>query len=158
MCATETSPTGSYQMPSATVDKCNECGEEVKIVGKGLCSPCYQRQRRKDLAQKESSPSATDNEITSVPDTDHPQETQQMKSGKSSKPTSAVGVDDTADVCFTIPKGYPTPLDEIYIHFFERDKELLQSLKHAAYVNRRDLQNEILFRLEQFYDIQTHQE
>lgn len=50
---------------------------------------------------------------------------------------------------FTVPKDtVEMPLAEIYLHFYTRDEELLNKLKQSAIDNRRTLDNEILYRLD----------
>ena len=109
--------------PPESLPVCVDCGREKKIYAKQRCQTCYRKMREKARAEA--------NEKSAPP-----------KLNEKSAPPSVRKV-------INIPRDQIEQPEEVYIHFYARDAELLKHLKDAAEQNRRSLANEILWRLDQ---------
>ena len=130
-------------------DDCLECGKNKRIIARGLCGACYPRLKKSGelnskypAKNKKKSVVVDDKPLAST--TVVPQKTEKINKPAKVTPISAVPSKNPS----TEKPKTDNSLRELSVKFFERDRQLLESVVKGAAFGRRSLSQEILFRLE----------
>ena len=123
---------------------CLECGAVRTIIGRGLCGTCYRRLKRREeldtrYPARKRGPDQPVNRGVAI------DLTTPSKVAKAASPavTKAATVADAV-----LPPARGTD-NSVRLQFLDRDQQLLDRLKKGAFANRRTLDQEIMFRLDQ---------
>ncbi|MCK4620692.1 MAG: hypothetical protein KAT62_00615 [Desulfuromonadales bacterium] len=123
--------------PKYTMADCADCGENKRIVSRGLCSKCRYKHIKNDTLDKLHPASGKRGRKPS---------NQAEKHGGAEEKTKTPAAADTP--LTATKEKVDNRIARITVNFYPEDKEILRELKSAAKHNRRDLTQEILFRME----------
>lgn len=134
--------------PKYTMADCADCGENKRIVSRGLCQKCRYRHIKNGTIDKFFPAKAQGRQLSNQAEKRGGQNRAAGAEEKTKTPPPAA--ESTPDrAAQTAPKEkVDNRIARITVNFYPEDEEILRELKSAARYNRRDLTQEILFRLE----------
>lgn len=131
------------QKPEIKVDRtvgkktCSESDCNEPVLSKGLCKKHYWKKKSKERQQKKQAEKQPDQVVKAS----HPEQTKEEKS----MPEPTI---QTEPVARRSSSNHSNAIKTIDVKFYARDKSILKTIEESAVYNRRSLNQEILFRLE----------
>ena len=131
------------QKPKIKVDRtagkktCSESDCNEPVLAKGLCKKHYWKKKSKERQQKKQAEKQPDQVVKARPPEQIKKEKTMTEPTKQAEPAKRKA-----------SSNHSTAIRTIDVKFYARDKEILKAVEESAVYNRRSLNQEILFRLE----------